>query len=54
MNPQIRLYLLILYLIPMGMHGQSLFESIDQESVSFDNRQLFEPRVFQGYQVDDY
>jgi len=53
MNPQIRLYLLILYLIPMGMHGQGLFESIDQESVSFDNRQLFEPRIFQGYQVDE-
>lgn len=53
MRPEIRLYYLFLLLIPMGMSAQGLFQAVNQESVAFDNRQLFEPRVFEGYQVDE-
>ena len=53
MKRQLLLNLFLLLLTPLAIFGQNLFKSIEKEQITFDERQLFEPQIFDGYEVNE-
>jgi len=53
MRLAIRIYLLLFLLLPFGIIAQGLFQPIAKEQITFDDRQLFKPKKFEGYQVSE-